>query len=98
VIWVAISSVILILIQQQSEGVTMVDPEGIEQLKRWMDGFVDDTTAWLNQFCAELLNPAEDFAGTVTDKLQAMAQWWEALLHATGGKLELDKCFYYIMH
>jgi hypothetical protein len=27
-----------------------------------------------------------------------MAQWWEALLHATGGKLELDKCFYYIMH
>jgi hypothetical protein len=26
-----------------------------------------------------------------------MAQWWETLLHATGGKLELDKCFYYIM-
>jgi hypothetical protein len=32
VIWAAISSVILILIQQQSEGVTMVDPEGIEHL------------------------------------------------------------------
>jgi hypothetical protein len=74
VIWVAISSVILILIQQQSEGVTMVDPECIEHLKRWMDGFVDDTTAWLNQFCAELRIPAEDFSGTVTEKLQAMAQ------------------------
>jgi hypothetical protein len=74
VIWVAISSVILILIEQQPEGVTMVDPECIEHLKRWMDGFVDDTTAWLNQFCAELRIPAEDFSGTVTEKLQAMAQ------------------------
>jgi hypothetical protein len=26
-----------------------------------------------------------------------MAQWWEALLHATDGKLELDTWFYYIM-
>ena len=23
------------------------------------------------------------------------AQWWEQLLYATGGKLELPKCFYY---
>jgi hypothetical protein len=67
VIWASISSVILILIQQHLEGVTMNDPECIMHLKRWMDGFVDVTTAWL-----------------------------EALLHATG--LELDKCFYYIMH
>jgi hypothetical protein len=27
-----------------------------------------------------------------------MARWWEARLHATDGKLELDKCCYYIMH
>ena len=25
------------------------------------------------------------------------AQWWEELLHATGGKLELQKCFFYMM-
>ena len=25
------------------------------------------------------------------------AQWWEELLHSTGGKLELPKCFYYLM-
>ena len=26
---------------------------------------------------------------------QTTAQWWEQLLNATGGKLELQKCFYY---
>lgn len=26
------------------------------------------------------------------------AQWWEQLLHITGGKLELPKCFYNIMY
>ena len=28
---------------------------------------------------------------------QQTAQWWEQLLHATGGKLQLTKCFYYPM-
>jgi hypothetical protein len=31
-------------------------------------------------------------------RLQISAQWWEQLLHATGGQLELPKCFYYLLH
>ena len=27
-----------------------------------------------------------------------LAQWWENLLHSSGGKLELSKCFYYMFH
>jgi hypothetical protein len=26
------------------------------------------------------------------------AQWWESLLYASGGKLELDKCFFYLIY
>ena len=28
----------------------------------------------------------------------SMAQWWENLLWSSGGKLELSKCFFYVMH
>jgi hypothetical protein len=55
-----------------------------------MDGFVDDTTAWRIQCCAEALNPADDFPGAFIEKLQAMPNGGkqQALLHATGEKLE----------
>jgi hypothetical protein len=29
--------------------------------------------------------------------LKGAVQWWEELLVATGGKLELPKCFYYLI-
>jgi hypothetical protein len=29
-------------------------------------------------------------------EIQQSIQWWEALLQATGGKLELTKCFFYL--
>jgi hypothetical protein len=35
---------------------------------------------------------------TTTPRLKTAAQWWEQLLHATGGKLELPKCFYYLLN
>jgi hypothetical protein len=34
----------------------------------------------------------------IAHKLQHDARLWERLLQATGGKLELTKCFYYILH
>ena len=30
-----------------------------------------------------------------TQDLQDATQWWDKLLHETGGKLELQKCFFY---
>ena len=45
----------------------------------------------------ENLNHAEESPAIQIQQLQAGAQWWEELLHATGGRLELDKCLYYIL-
>jgi hypothetical protein len=39
-----------------------------------------------------------DKASTILDDTQMAAQWWESLLTATGGKLELSKCFFYLMY
>ena len=36
-------------------------------------------------------------ANAIAEQLQHDAQEWEQLLAATGGKLELSKCFYYIL-
>lgn len=33
----------------------------------------------------------------LAETLTTVAQWWEQLLHASGAKLELSKCFYYII-
>jgi hypothetical protein len=59
-----------------------------------MDGFVDDTTIWSNAFLASLKS---DQTKQIAEDLKGAAQWWEELLVATGGKLELPKCFYYLI-
>ena len=60
-----------------------------------MDGYVDDTTTWYNQFDQALLHG--DNPQDLTVGLQRSAQWWEWLLSVTGGALELPKCFYHLM-
>ena len=51
------------------------------------EAFVDDTTLWLLQMGMLLT-----FAIAL---MQTSAQRWERLLHATGGALNLAKCFWY---
>ena len=58
-----------------------------------MDAFVDDTTLYNNNF-----NDPDQSVEKLVQQMQEAAQWWEELLSATGGKLELPKCFYYIIH
>ena len=59
-----------------------------------MDGFVDDTMIWINRFEEQLSGHGGIPINVITDLLRNAAQWWEQLLFATGGKLELPKCFY----
>ena len=63
------------------------------KIKQWIDGFVDDTSIFTNQDS----NNNED-PNTLAHALQQDASAWNALLAATGGKLELSKCFFYILH
>ena len=58
-----------------------------------MTGFVDDTTHWINDFRQALQGTYTQTA--MYQATSTTAQWWEQLLHASRGKLELPKCFYY---
>jgi hypothetical protein len=63
-----------------------------------MDSFVDDTTAWVNDFEPSLKDRQITPIQPIADDLQATAQQWEELLYGTGGALERSKCFYYLIH
>jgi hypothetical protein len=80
--------------ETEGRGVTFCDPHGENTVSRIMDGFVDDTTIWSNAFLASLKS---DQTEQIAEDLKGAAQWWEELLVATGGKLELPKCFYYLI-
>ena len=84
---------------EKAQGVMFQDPIGELEVKRIMDGFVDDTTAWFNMFKESLreLERERPTADDIVDGLYATAKWWEELLNASGGKLELSKCFFYII-
>jgi Reverse transcriptase (RNA-dependent DNA polymerase) len=91
-IWLLISSFLMDLLQKNANGMRMyniVDNE--EDLIQYIEGFVDDTSLFTNlQFgqkdLHELIRRMEE-DGTI----------WSNLLEASGGKLEMEKCFYYLI-
>jgi hypothetical protein len=62
-----------------------------ESVHQWIDGFVDDTSV----FCNKEINI--DNISELAKQLQHDAETWANLLAASGGKLELEKCFYYLL-
>lgn len=98
--WTIISSVIIELIRKKSDGVTLASSDMETHVRRWMDGFVDDTTAWINRFVEEIMDEfaqEDSIAEKIVGDLADTSQWWEQLLYSTGGKLELSKCLYYVL-
>mgnify|MGYP000208384865 CR=1 FL=1 len=91
--WLNLSSMIIKLMHEVSQGVSFSDPLSTAEIKRLIDAFVDDATIFNNAFTSPDQSPE-----TLAQSLQEAAQWWEELLTATGGKLELDKCFYYLIY
>jgi hypothetical protein len=69
-------------------------PDSSISVDRHSDAFVDDTQNGLND--AHMLQPWT--IHELFEKLQAMAQTWERLLHCSGGALELSKCSYYVLY
>jgi hypothetical protein len=57
-----------------------------------MEAFVDDTNVAVND------SEKPYTSQQLVDILQIDAHHWEKLLFTSGGKLELSKCFFYIMH
>ena len=77
----------------KSHGLSFSDPYGTTKIQHIMTGFVDNTTHWVNDF--ERVMVGTYSTNDMYSDTQHTAQWWEQLLYATGGKLELSKCFYY---
>jgi ribonuclease HI len=92
-IWLLISSILMDCLSELGGGMTMLDVHNNNALQQWIDGFVDDTSLFTNisQFTdnPELIQ--------ITNQLTGDMIIWKDLLEASGGKLELSKCFYYIL-
>ncbi len=91
-VWLAVSILLIGGMAKLCEGISVQSPTGKYKAKRNMDAFVDDSTTWVGSFDNPLCSPRQ-----LGKKLQQSAQTWEQLLSASGGKLQLSKCFFYMM-
>jgi Reverse transcriptase (RNA-dependent DNA polymerase) len=90
-LWLIISSMLMDILQKNANGMTIVDLNNKEIVKQWIEGFVDDTSLFSNiEFVSQCVK-------TMVSTLQNDGIEWAGLLAASGGKLELQKCFYYIL-
>ena len=80
----------------KAKGAKFTDPAFKIEIDKISSGFVDDITHFSNEFIGSLRD--EDNLLDLAKATSLTAQWWEKLLHATGGKLELQKCFFYMMY
>jgi hypothetical protein len=65
-------------------------------IQYFTSGFVDDVTLWIGNLARSL--HGGETSEMILQETQEAIQWWEGLLHATGGKLELSKCFFYMQY
>ena len=75
-------------------GMEMANMDKTKEITQWIDGYVDDTSIFttIPEDHYKQVEPKK-----LAQQLQKNTQEREILLAATGGKLELTKCFYYIL-
>jgi hypothetical protein len=91
-LWLAISSILMDCLSNEAIGLSIQDVNKLQIICQWIEGFVDDTALFSS------LKPQEDNLNQLVASLKHDAQAWVDLLAATGGKLELSKCIYYILY
>jgi hypothetical protein len=94
-IWMFISSIIMDRFEEVAQGMTMTNINKDKHIQQCIDGYVVDTSIFTSLTETTGHTPPSK---EVARKLQEDAQIWTELLAATGGKLELTKCFYYVLH
>jgi hypothetical protein len=92
-IWLLISSILMDCLSEIGGGMIMQDVNGISSIQQWIDGFVDDTSLFTNVTC----HNDNHCIIQSCNQLRSDMIIWNDLLEASGGKLELSKCFYYIL-
>ena len=84
--WGMVSSELFKIMKGEHRGAIFTHPSSKKSEEQLMTGYVDDTSINISKSENEL-----------RDEMQKAIQKWEELLFATGGKLEISKCFYYHM-
>ena len=91
-LWLILSSILMQSLEKQTSGMTIYPIQETEKkIKTIIDGFVDDTSLYVN------LPFQESNQEQIFQKLREVTEKWSELISASGGKLELQKCFYYAM-
>jgi hypothetical protein len=92
-IWLLISSILMDCLSALGGGMTLQNVNNDFSIQQWIDGFVDDTSLFAN-----IIHDSDDHNITrLCHQLTRDMTVWNELLEASGGKLELSKCFYYIL-
>lgn len=92
-LWLLISSILMDCLANLGGGMSIKDVNN-KSIRQWIDGFVDDTSLFVN--LAKIGSDPNDIRSLQLHMQQDLITWME-LLEASGGKLELSKCFYYIL-
>jgi hypothetical protein len=97
-IWLLINSILIDCLSELGNRLTMQDVWGsefsLDSLRQWIDGFVDDKSFFTN--ITQSLGDINDIK-ELANRLKKDMIAWKDLLESSGGKLELKKCFYYIL-
>jgi hypothetical protein len=87
-IWLFISSFLMMILEKEAHGMVIYDIlKDKTEIVTWIEGFVDDTSIFSNN------NFDNNDIIALKECLQKDGTRWAGLLEATGGKLELQKCF-----
>jgi hypothetical protein len=92
-IWLLISSILIDCLSSKAGGMTMIDVIKDNSIQQWIDGFVDDKSLFSNIIQQTDNNNIIQLCKQLTIYMTI----WNELLEASGGKLELSKCFYYVL-
>ena len=90
-IWCFVSSVLFQCHNLKAHGILFKSPEGEMIVWYHMIRFVDNSTCIVG-------SEKNDMIETLKEKMREDAQLWHDLLWVLGGKLELPKCGYHLVH
>jgi hypothetical protein len=80
-------------LSKQAPSITLRSPTGDKSITYRGESFVDDTGLGVNP---SPVTPSTHYSTTIL-QLQHLAQEWEKLLFGTGGALNLQKCFWFLL-
>ena len=90
-LWLSVSIVLILAYKQKFKVRGIPDVSNKLFLSKLLDAFVDDTDLW------DVLTSVNNDPNTLAKRMQIRAQFWEKLLFTTGGKLNFNKCYWYLI-